>query len=118
MPGRGHALNDVGVQLRVVTAVAKHTRDYGPLTVHELFRSLTKTFLERHPCRVFPLVTSEMVAVTAAAAGWSPVVPPLIPKELGDFWKIGAIHPLRPVSFFLPAGSFPPLCTVPAASCC
>jgi hypothetical protein len=28
-------------------------QDHGPLTVHELFPSLTKTFLERHPCRVF-----------------------------------------------------------------
>jgi len=28
-------------------------RNYGPLTVHELFPNLTKTFLKRHPCRVF-----------------------------------------------------------------
>jgi hypothetical protein len=28
------------------------TRNYGPLTVHELFPSITKTFLARHPCRV------------------------------------------------------------------
>jgi len=34
-------------------AVRKHAGNYGPLTVHELFPSLTKTFLERHPCRVF-----------------------------------------------------------------
>jgi len=26
---------------------------YGPLTVHELFPSLTKRFLVRHPCRLF-----------------------------------------------------------------
>jgi hypothetical protein len=28
-------------------------RNYGSLTVHELFPKLTKTFLKRHPCRVF-----------------------------------------------------------------
>jgi len=28
-------------------------RNYGPLTVQELFPNLTKTFLKRHPCRVF-----------------------------------------------------------------
>ena len=28
-------------------------RNYGPLTVHELFPNPTETFLKRHPCRVF-----------------------------------------------------------------
>ena len=44
-------LTDPGLgQLRNVCPYV--TRNYGPLTVHELFPSLTKTFLARHPCRV------------------------------------------------------------------
>src|SRR4029077_2632877 len=47
-------------------------------------------------------------------------------KSYSAFGQIGAIHkkihikrhPLRPVSFFLPAESFPPLCSALAASCC
>ena len=36
----------------MVTAVLKRTRDCCPLTVHKSFPSLTKTFLQRHPCRM------------------------------------------------------------------
>ena len=31
----------------------KHTRNYGPIRVRELFPRVIKTFLLCHPCRVF-----------------------------------------------------------------
>src|SRR6267154_6080674 len=32
---------------------SEHTKNYGPITVHELLPILTQTFLVRHPCCVF-----------------------------------------------------------------
>ncbi len=55
-------LEDFGIRFReflvltsahFVSCETYVTRNYGPLTVHELFPNLTKTFLKRHPCRVF-----------------------------------------------------------------
>ncbi len=69
--------------------------------------------------------TCNPLTVTAEAAGSSPVVPAILPKDLARFWKFGAIHkkihitgrPPTPVSFFRWQNHFhhftlrPPLCT-------
>jgi|SRR5580700_9571260 hypothetical protein len=57
-------------QFRPASAVRKYTRNYGPLTVHELFPSLTKTFLERHPCRVFSGSYEQMLGCHSRGYGF------------------------------------------------
>jgi hypothetical protein len=62
--------------------VGKHTRNYGPLTVHELFPDLTKTFPERHPCRVFSVIYELSRQRSRVRVSSSP---PFIPKHLRWF---------------------------------
>ena len=76
-------------------AVRKHAGNYGPLTVHELFSSLTKTFLSAIRAACFPLVTVEIVAVMAEVASSSLVAPAILLNGLQRIRKtsLGASQP-------------------------
>ena len=91
MASRGRALGDVGAKLRVLTAVGKHTRNYGPLTVHDCFRTLLKRFWNAIRAACFLLVMSELIAVTQRffIHGFGNIVPgvstPVLAKHSKSF---------------------------------
>jgi hypothetical protein len=58
---------------RPASALRKHARNYGPIMVHQLFPSALNAPLEAIRVAQFQLVTSECLAVTAEAAGSSPM---------------------------------------------
>ncbi len=82
---------------------------YGPTMVQQLLLRVPKLLLEAIRVAVFQLVTGESFAVTAEAAGSSPVVPAIHSESCATFGELAIHKKSLPLSRSLPAESLPRL---------